>query len=73
MMKYMKKKTLPPQAERVTKVEKIKKVVDDTQRIVGDVDNITKIISNTLYVRGNVAVDLQNYSLISISNPKDII
>lgn len=72
-MKHMKKKTLPPQAERVKKVEKIKKVVDDTQRIVGDVDNITKIISNTLYVRGNVAVDLQNYSLISISNPKDII
>lgn len=72
-MKYMKKKALPPQAERVKKVEKIKKVVDDTQRIVGDVDNITKIISNTLYVRGNVAVDLQNYSLISISNPKDII
>ncbi len=72
-MKHMKKKILPPQAERVKKVEKIKKVVDDTQRIVGDVDNITKIISNTLYVRGNVAVDLQNYSLISISNPKDII
>ena len=71
-MKHMKKKTLPPQAERVEKVEKIKKVVDDTQKIVGDVDNITKIISNTLYVRGNVAVDLQNYSLISISNPKDI-
>lgn len=72
-MKYMKKKTLSPQTERVKKVEEIKKVVDDTQRIVGDVDNITKIISNTLYVRGNVAVDLQNYSLISISNPKDII
>lgn len=69
----MKKKTLPPKAERVEKVQKIKKVVDDTQRVVGDVDNITKIISSTLYMRGNVAVDLQNYSLISISNPKDII
>jgi len=72
-MKYMKKKNLPPKAERVEKVEKIKKVVDDTQKVVGDVDNITKIISSTLYMRGNVAVDLQNYSLISISNPKDII
>jgi len=69
----MKKKTLPPKAERVEKVQKIKKVVDDTQKVVGDVDNITKIISSTLYMRGNVAVDLQNYSLISISNPKDII
>jgi len=72
-MKYMKKKTLPPKAERVEKVQKIKKVIDDTQRVVGDVDNITRVISSTLYVRGNVAVDLQNYSLISISNPKDII
>lgn len=69
----MKKKTLPPKAERIEKVQKIKKVVDDTQRVVGDVDNITKIISSTLYMRGNVAIDLQNYSLISISNPKDII
>lgn len=72
-MKYMKKKSLPQKAERVERVEKIKKVVDETQKVVGDVDNITKIISNTFYVRDNIAVDLQNYSLISISNPKDII
>ena len=69
----MKKKPLPQKAERVKKVEEIKKVVSDTQKVVGDVDNITKVISSTLYIRGNVAVDLQNYSLISVSNPKDII
>lgn len=69
----MKKKSLPQKAERVKKVEEIKKVVNDTQKVVGDVDNITKVISSTLYIRGNVAVDLQNYSLISVSNPKDII
>lgn len=72
-MKYMKKKSLPPKAERVKKAEEIKKVVNNTQKVVGDVDNITKVISSTLYMRGNVAVDLQNYSLISVSNPKDII
>ena len=69
----MKKKSLPQKAERVKKVEEMKKVVNNTQKVVGDVDNITKVISNTLYMRGNVAVDLQNYSLISVSNPKDII
>jgi len=72
-MKYMKKKSLSQKAEKVKKVEEIKKVVNNTQKIVGDVDNITKVISSTLYMRGNVAVDLQNYSLISVSNPKDII
>lgn len=69
----MKKESLFPKIKRVKKIERIKRVVDDTQRVVGDVDNITKVISSTLYMRGNVAVDLQNYSLISVSNPKDII
>lgn len=69
----MKKKSLPQKAERVKKVEEIKKVVNDTQKVVGDVDNITKVISSTLYIRDNIAIDLQNYSLISVSNLRDII
>lgn len=68
----MKKRIVLQKAKRIERGEKVKKVVDGAQKIIGEVDNITKIISNTLYVRGNVAVDLQNYSLISISNPKDI-
>ncbi len=72
-MKYMRKSPIKKSSERVEKIEKIKKVIDNTQKVVGDVENITKIISSTLYIRGNVAVDMQNYSLISISNPKDII
>ena len=72
-MKYMKKKSLSAKVKRVDKVEKIKKIVNNTQKIIGDVDSITKIISSTLYMRGNIAVDLQNYSLISVSNPKDIV
>ena len=73
-MKYMKKKTsLKKSAERISKVEKVKEVVDNTQRVVGEVDTITKTISDTLYIRDNVAVDMQNYSLISISDPKTII
>lgn len=66
-------KTIFEKTSKVEKVQKIKKVVENTQRIIGEVDNITKVISNTLYVRGNVAVDLQNYSLMSVSNLKDII
>lgn len=73
-MKNMKKKSfVKKSSEKIERVEKIKKVVDNTQKVVGEVNNITKIISSTLYIRGNIAVDLQNYSLISISNPKDII
>jgi hypothetical protein len=60
-------------ANKVNEVEKIKDVVDKAQKVVGEVDTITKVISNTLYIRGNVAVDLQNYSLISISDPKTIL
>ena len=59
----MKKKTLPPKAERVEKVQKIKKVVDDTQKVVGDVDNITKIISTTLYITCNLPVFSQAISI----------
>ena len=73
-MKYMKKKpSLKKAAERISKAEKVKEVVDNTQKVIGEVDTITKTISDTLYIRGNVAVDMQNYSLISISDPKTII
>mgnify|MGYP001605846181 CR=1 FL=1 len=72
-MRCMKKSPIKKSSEGIKKIEKIKKVIDNTQKVVGDVENITKIISSTLYIRGNVAVDMQNYSLISISNPKDII
>lgn len=73
-MKYVKKKTsLKKSAERISEAGRVKEVVDNTQRVVGEVDTITKTISDTLYIRGNVAVDMQNYSLISISDPKTVI
>ena len=58
-MKYMKKKTsLKKSAERISKVEKVKEVVDNTQRVVGEVDTITKTISDTLYIRDNVGITI---------------
>lgn len=68
-----KKPSFKKSADRVSKAEKVKGMVDNAQRVVSEVDTITKIISDTLYVRDNVAIDLQNYSLISISDPKNII
>lgn len=59
--------------ERIDKAEKLREKVDTAQRVVSDVDAITKIISNTLYIGDNIAVDLQNYSLISVSDQKTFI
>lgn len=73
-MKYMSKKPQNSKTtEEVERARKAKEVVDNTQKIIDEVDTITKVISSTLYVRGNIAVDLQNYSLISVSDPKDIL
>jgi hypothetical protein len=72
-MKYMKKRLQNLKiTERIERARKAKEAVDNTQKIIDEVDTITKVISSTLYIRGNVAIDLQNYSLISVSDLKDI-
>jgi len=58
--------------ESIERARKAKEAVDNTQKIIDEVDTITKVISSTLYIRGNVAIDLQNYSLIIVSDLKDI-
>lgn len=68
----MNKKSTSQKLMKIKKAENVKRVVDYTQSIVGEVDTVNKIISNTLYVRDNVAVDLQNFSLISISDFKSL-
>ena len=58
--------------KKIDEVLKIKEKVDVGQKIIGEVDTLNKVISDTLYIKDNVAVDLKNFSLISITAPKDI-
>jgi len=59
--------------KKIDEVLKIKEKVDVGQKIIGEVDTLNKVISDTLYIKDNVAEDLKNFSLISITAPKDIL
>jgi len=72
----MKKKRtfqLKKDIKKINEVFKIKGKIDVGQKIIGEVDTLNKIISDTLYIKDNVAVDLKNFSLISITTSKDIL
>jgi hypothetical protein len=74
--KNMKKKRafqLKKDVKKINEVLKIKGKIDVGQKIIGEVDTLNKIISDTLYIKDNVAVDLKNFSLISITTSKDIL
>lgn len=78
MRKHMKMKNTSPSRKQKNLNKKIKKtleinrVVDSTQRVVDEVSTINKVISDTLYIKDNIAVDLRNFSLISVAGYKDI-
>ncbi len=48
------------------KISKIIDRVEKTQNIVDEIGTIEKVVLDTLYIKDKVAVDLKNFSLISI-------
>jgi len=57
---------------RIEKVEKTVEKIDTVRETIGKVDSTNKVISDTLYIKDNVAVDLKNFSLMSIPNSKEL-
>lgn len=65
-------KTIKKYSTRVKKMAKIRERVEVTKNITKEVDSVNKIISNTLYLRNNLAVDMKNFSLISVTSKEDL-
>jgi len=57
----------------IDKIVKAIDRIDTTQETIQRVDATNKAISETLYIKDNVAVDLKNFSLISISSHKELL
>lgn len=64
----MKKKTRNGDTTIIKRTTKIADKVESTQETIEEVESIQKVISDTLYVKDNIAVDLRNFSLFSIPN-----
>lgn len=72
----MNKKKIPQSKKYIKKINEILKTkerVDVGQKIIGEVNTLNKTISDTIHIKSNVAVDLKNFSLISIAEEKDIL
>jgi len=64
---------LKKDVKKINEALKIKGKIDVGQKIIVEVDTLNKIISDTLYIKDNVAMDLKNFSLISITTSRDIL
>ena len=73
-MKNIKKKTKSGEimSKRITKVSKLTEKIEATQKTAEKVESVNKIISDTIYIRDNIAIDLKNFSLISIPSSKEL-
>lgn len=58
---------------RIASTSKIAERVKVTEQTVGEVESVRKVISDTLFVRGNIAVDMKNFSLLSVTSPKELL
>lgn len=58
---------------RIKEVSKATERIDAAREIVGKVESVKKVVSDTLYVKDNIAVDLKNFSLMSIPTSKKLL
>lgn len=60
-------------SRRIASANKVAGQVKETEQTIGEVESVRKVISDTLYIRGNIAVDMKNFSLLSITSPKELL
>ncbi|MBI5218735.1 MAG: hypothetical protein HY958_07390 [Bacteroidia bacterium] len=53
--------------EKINEIEELQKKVDSTNELIKEVDSINQVITNLLYTRDNFIIDLQNFSIMSIT------
>ena len=58
---------------RVKKVSEDVKKIEEVQGVIDAVERTNSIISDTLYIKGGIAVDLKNSSLMSIPTQKELL
>ena len=65
--------TLEEVKARVKKVSEDVKKIEEVQGVIDAVERTNSIISDTLYIKGGIAVDLKNSSLMSIPTQKELL
>lgn len=54
---------------QIGQVKKTLNKVKMVERVVSDVEYVRKVVSDTIYVRNDIAVDLKNFSTMSVIDP----
>lgn len=58
---------------KISKVNKTLNRVSSANETIAQVESARRIISETLYVKDNIAVDLKNFSMMSVTQSRDIL
>jgi len=66
------KKVIKEATEKINEIKELQKKVDSSNNLVGQVDSISQAINNLLFTRDNYIIDLQNFSIMSITTPQEL-
>lgn len=57
---------------QINKILKTSKKVKKVQGLTREVESLNKIISDTLYIQKGIAVDIKNFTLMSLPDDKEL-
>jgi len=66
------KNVIKESTEKINEINELQKKVDSSNSLVAEVDSISQIIDNLLFTQDNCIIDLQNFSIMTITAPQEL-
>ena len=66
------KKVIKESTDKINEIEELQQKVDSFNSLIKEVDSINQVINNLLFTRDNFIIDLQNFSIMSITPPQEL-
>lgn len=71
-MSMKSKKIIKESTAKINEIKELQKKVDSSNSLINEVDSISQVINNLLFTRDNCIIDLQNFSIMSITPPQEL-
>ncbi len=66
------KKVIQESTDKINEIKELQKKVDSSNILINEVDSISQVINNLLFTKDNCIIDLQNFSIMSITAPQEL-
>ncbi len=69
----MRKESIKTKKNKVRKILKTDEKIEKVQKLANSVESLNRIISETLYIQKGIAIDIKNFTLMSVPNAKELL